>query len=113
MADEFDRFLERALAPDERDPDRQFVARVQARIALEQQFAAQRRSLVAEFLRQLAAVAAIAAALWWIARAAPINSPSSGSPALALAVLLTAFGLLVALFSAGSPAAVSRQGRTP
>ena len=35
MADPFDSFLSEALAPPARDPDRQFVARVQARVALE------------------------------------------------------------------------------
>ena len=44
MADEFERMLSEALAPEARDPDRLFVARVQAGIAIEQRFAAERRA---------------------------------------------------------------------
>jgi hypothetical protein len=106
MADDFDRFIASALAPPERAPDRQFVARVQAVVALEGRLAAQRRLLLPELLKQLAALSAVAAALWWIARAAPVASRFAESPALLLAILLAAFGLLVALFSSRPAAAI-------
>ena len=46
MADEFDAFLAVALAPEQREPDRAFVARVQAGIRLDEQLRAARRSMV-------------------------------------------------------------------
>lgn len=97
MADEFDRFLESALAPPDRLPDRKFVARVQARIALEERLAAQHSALVHDLLKQLLALAAVAAGLWWIGRAAPVASLFSQSPAVGLAILTTLFSLLVVL----------------
>ena len=105
MADEFDRFLESALAPPDRLPDRKFVMRVQARIALEERLAARHSALVRDLLTQLIALAAVAAGLWWIGRAAPVANWFSQSPAAGLAILLALFGLLVLLLgrrSAGS-----------
>src|SRR5215212_4385700 len=97
MADEFDHFLKSALAPSERLPDRRFVTRVQAAIALEERLAAQRSSLLRELARQLVALAAIAAGLWWIGRAPPVASLFAESPAVGLAILLAAFAFLVAI----------------
>jgi|tagenome__1003787_1003787.scaffolds.fasta_scaffold20888712_2 hypothetical protein len=99
MADEFDRFLVHALAPEERLPDRRFVGRVQALIALEEQLAAQRRSVIGILLKQVLALAAVAAAVWWVGRAAPVAGWVAESPALGLAISVTAFGLLVALLT--------------
>jgi hypothetical protein len=99
MADEFDRFLAAALAPEERTPDRRFVARVQSAILLEERLAAQRSSVVRDLVRQLVALAAVAAALWWLGRAAPVASWFGESPALGLGILLTGFACLVGLFS--------------
>lgn len=99
MADEFDRFLASALAPQERMPDRDFAARVQAAIMLEEQLGAQRSSVMRGFVTQLVALAAVAAALWLIGGAAPLANWFADSPALGLAILLTGFGCLVGLFS--------------
>ena len=99
MADEFDRFLAAALAPEERAPDRRFVARVQAAILLEERLAAQRSSVLRGLATQLVALAAVAAALWWLGRAAPVAGWFGESPALGLGVLLTGFACLVGLFS--------------
>ena len=96
MADAFEDFLSTALAPPERAVDRQFVARVQAAIALEEQLAAQRRGFVTELTTQLVALAAVAAALWWLSRAAPVANWLADSPAQALAVLIALFGFVVA-----------------
>lgn len=97
MTDEFGRFLEAALAPPDRLPDRKFVARVQAGIALEERLAAQRSALIRDLLVQLIALGAVAVGLWWIGRAAPVASWFSQSPAAGLAILLALFSLLVVL----------------
>ena len=95
MADEFDRYLSAALAPPDRTPDRKFVARVQARIALEERLAAQQRSLLGNLLKQLGALGVIAAALWWISRSGTAAGLASESPAVALSILLALFMLVV------------------
>ena len=105
MAEGFDGFLAAALAPAERQGDRKFVARMQAAIALEERLAAQRRLLLTELAQQLAAVAAVGLALWWIGQAEPVASRFSQSPALGLALLLTGFGLLVAVMISRRPGA--------
>jgi uncharacterized membrane protein HdeD (DUF308 family) len=99
MADEFDRFLGQSLAPPERLPDRRFVASVQARIALEQRLHRQRRQLLAGFFSQLAALAAVTAGIWVLARAQPLAEWFAASPPLGLAVLIVGFALAIALFS--------------
>jgi hypothetical protein len=99
MADEFDLFLGSALAPPEREPDRQFVARVQARIVLEERLAAQERALLGSLLRELLAVAAVAGALWWISRSEAVAGRVAESPAAALAILLALFMFVVAVLS--------------
>ena len=105
MAEGFDNYLAAALTPAERQGDRTFVARVQAAIVLEERLAAQRRSLLTELAQQLIVVAAVGGALWWIGRAEPVSSRFSQSPALGLALLLTGFGLLVAVMSSRRPVA--------
>ena len=97
MADQFDQFLKSRLAAPDRPPDREFVLRVQAMIALEEQLAARRSSEFRELAKQLVALAAIAAPLWWIGRAVPVASLFSQSPAVGLAVLLAGFAGLVGL----------------
>jgi hypothetical protein len=99
MADEFDRFLESALAPPERSPDRRFVARVQAVIALEERLAAERRSMAAALGKQLLGLVAVSSAAVWIVRVAPVASWFDQSPSAGLAILLVGFGFLVAMFA--------------
>lgn len=103
MADEFDLLLSSALAPTEREPDRRFVAKVQARIALEGRLAARERSMVADFAKQLVALMVVAASFWWLGRAATLAQSFAESPALGLAILLAGFIFLVGVLS-------SRQG---
>jgi hypothetical protein len=98
MADAFDRILSDALAPDEREADRRFVAQVQARIALDERFAAERRSGLRQLGVEVLGLAAIAGALVWLGRAAPVASFFAESPAVALAAVLAMFGLAVAVF---------------
>jgi hypothetical protein len=102
VSDEFDRFLAAALAPQERESDRRFLARVQTAIVIEERLAAQRSSLMRDLALQLVAVAAIAAALWWLGRAAPVASWFGESPALGLAILMAMFACVIVLLSGGS-----------
>ena len=99
MAEEFDRFMASALAPPERRPDRQFVARVQARIALEQRLYEERRTMIVRFAEQLAGLVAVAAALWWIGRAPFVAGWFAESPALGLAILIACFAGLIGVLS--------------
>ena len=99
MADAFDEFLASPLAPAERLPDRRFVTALQARIILEEQLARERRRLAAGLLKQLAALAAVAEAVWVIGSAAPVAQVWAQSPGAATLLLLVAFGFVVALFS--------------
>jgi hypothetical protein len=106
MADEFERFLGAALAPPEREPDRRFVLRVQAHIALEERFAARQRALIIGLAKQVAALLVVAVSIWWVARAGPVADWFARSPALALATLLAGFIFLVGTLSftpAGRP----------
>lgn len=97
MADELDRFLASSLSPVHCEPDRRFVAAVQARILLEERLARERRALLANLAKQLWALFALAAGAWVITRAAPIADWSGEAPAIALAVLLSAFTLFLLL----------------
>ncbi|HEX6604617.1 MAG TPA: hypothetical protein VF027_07035 [Sphingomicrobium sp.] len=99
MADEFDLMLGSALSPNGREPDRLFVARVQARVALDERLRAERRFAIRQLGIEVLALAAVAAALLWLMRAAPIASFFAGSPEIALTALLALFASLVLLFS--------------
>jgi anti-sigma factor RsiW len=99
MADEFDRILGEALAPDAREADRLFVARVQARVALDERLRAERRSAFRQLGMEVIALGAVAAALLWLMRAAPVAGFFAESPEIALTLLLSVFALLVVLFS--------------
>lgn len=99
MSDEFERFLEDALAPDARPPDRMFVARVQARIALDERLDAERRGMLRQLAVQTAALAGVAAGLLWLGRAEAVDRFFADSPSLALCALLSLFALLLVVFS--------------
>ena len=99
MADEFDAFLAEGLALEEREPDRAFVARVQAGIRLDEQLRAEQRGVVATLAVQFLGVAAIAAAIVWLLRAPGIGAFASESPAFLLLILLVAFSFVILLFS--------------
>ena len=95
--DDFDRFIE-ALGPEEREPDRLFVTRVQAQVRLDERLAAERRRLLTRLGLELVAVAAVAAALVLLAASPAIGEFAAQSPAIAVAGLVTAFGFLIATF---------------
>ena len=102
MADEFDAFLAAGLAPEEREPDRAFVTRVQAGIRLDEQLRAERRGMVATLAVQFLGVAAITAAIVWLLRAPEIGAFASESPAFLLLMLIVAFSFVIMLFSSGA-----------
>lgn len=99
MTDEFDSFLTRSLGVPQRDPDRAFVARVEVRIALEECIRARQSAGLRALAMQVAALFAVAAGLWWLARSADVAQLTAQSPALTLAALVGVFALLVALLS--------------
>lgn len=102
MADDFDRLLKSALRAPDRLPDQQFVGRVQAVIMLEQRLAAQRSLLFRALVKELVALAAVTAGMWWFVRAAPIGGWVADSPALALVILLAVFIFLMVVLTARS-----------
>lgn len=110
MADEFDRFLQEALAPEGQGEDHRFVARVQAAVRIEERLKLERRGMVRNLILQLVALAAVAAAAMAIGRAPAVAAMASESPWLAALILLTGFAVLVALLS-GKGAADSTSGR--
>ena len=99
MADAFDRFLASSLAPDDRLPDRHFVARVQAQILLEDRLASERRALIVNLVTQVGAVLAVAAALWVLGRAAPVAQWVAAFPTIALAGVMLLFVFVVSLLA--------------
>lgn len=108
MADDFDRFLSEALAPPARDPDRAFVRRVQARVALEERLRSEQADQLRRLALQLVALAAVAVGLLWLTKAPDIAAFASDSPATALAAFLAGFTFLVALLAfAASPVRTS------
>jgi cytochrome bd-type quinol oxidase subunit 2 len=100
MSDPFERFLTTALAPEARSPDRLFVVRIQARIALDERLEAQRRGMLRQLAAQVAALLAIAAGMLWLGRAEAVDRFFADSPSLALCALLAIFALLLVLLSA-------------
>ena len=111
MADDFDRFLASALAPPQREPDRAFVGRIQAQLALEEHFAAERRSVARELIQQLIALLSVGAGAWWLGKSAPVAGWAAESPALALATLAAAFMFLVVMFTVRPRAGKVLEGR--
>ncbi|NUT01588.1 MAG: hypothetical protein HOP96_11495 [Sphingomonas sp.] len=108
MTDAFDDFLAQALDPAGREPDRAFVARVQARIRLEERIALERRSLLSGLAVQVLGIGVIAAALWWLSRSPAIASFASESPAVLLVALLAAFSFVIVLFASRPGSGTSR-----
>jgi len=99
MTDAFETFLAARLAPPARDPDRKFVARVQAAILLDERLRAARRAELRALGLQALALFAVAGGLILFARSENIASLAAMAPGLTLLTLLCGFGLLVALLS--------------
>ena len=100
--DEFDDFLATALAPPERDEDHMFVARVQQRIRIDDALRAARAATLQRLAVEIAALAAVAAALIWFAGSADASAIAAESPAPVLAGLIGLFMSLVWLMAAGA-----------
>lgn len=103
MEPDFEQLLAATLAPPNREPDVEFVLRVRLLCALDGRLRAERQARLGLFGRQALALAAFAAGLIWIGRAAPIEGFTGSSPALALIALLSVFAMLVAALAASSP----------
>jgi len=99
MAEDFDRFIASALAPPERAPDRQFVAQIQAGIALERRLDEERRAMIVRLAEQLVGLLAVAAAVWLIGRTPLAAGWFAESPAIGLAALLSGFAFVVGVLS--------------
>jgi hypothetical protein len=109
MTDELDLFLAEALRPAEREPDRAFVARVQARIRLDEQVRAERSRALSLLARQVVGLAAVAAGAIWLARSPAIAGFAGESPAILLLALLAAFSFVILLFSSEGPSKSPQQ----
>ena len=95
MNDDFDRFLASALGPDERLPDRTFVAKVQIAVQMEERFSAARKALLARLVLQALALGAITLAVLTLARSAVLAEVVARNPVPALACVITAFAFLL------------------
>lgn len=100
--DRFDRFLASAVAPEERLPDRAFVAKVQLAVSLDAQLAATRTMLFGRIVEQVIALAAVALAAIVVARSPFMSDLLSQDPAVTLAGVVIAFTFL--LFMIARPA---------
>jgi hypothetical protein len=96
---DFDQFLRESLGPEQRDPDRRFVARVQAQVRLDAQLSARKRAIGRRLLRDLVGIAAIAAGFVVLAESPAVTELATHSPEILVAGLLVSFGFVVALFS--------------
>ena len=96
---DFDQFLRDTLGPQDRHPDRLFVARVQAQVRLDERLSARRRAIGLRLLLDSLGVAAIAAGLVVLAESPAVSELAAGSPEIFVAGLLAAFGSVVLLFS--------------
>lgn len=108
---EFDKFLAAALAPPVREEDHGFVLRVQQRIRIEEALRQSRASVFERLTAGIAALVAVAAALWWIAGSADAAAIAAESPAPVLAGLIVLFMSLVWLMAPaiGSPTGPRKQ----
>lgn len=107
--EDFDRFLATALAPPERGEDHGFVARVQQRIRIDDALRSARAATLGRLSVELAAIAAVAAALVWFAGSADASALAAESPAPVLAGLIGLFMSLVWLMAPGAGRSVVRR----
>ena len=107
MTDQFEGMLASALAPPDRDPDRAFVAQVQARVLLHEALRAERRGALQRLGLQLLAIVAVAAALLLLSRSPEITEFVAESPAVVLAAVIALFSLLIGLFASRTAPNVS------
>ena len=96
---DFDSFLATALAPEDRDPDRMFVTRVQAKVQLDSRLARARRTMARRLGLQLLGIAAVAAGVLIVAESPAVGQFAAYSPEIFVLSLLAAFGFVVAMFS--------------
>lgn len=107
--DDFDVFLATALAPPDREEDHAFVARVQQRIRIDQALRVARAATFERLTVEIAALAAVAAALVWFTGSAHVSAIAAESPAPVLGGLIVLFMSLVWLMAPGTAAPIARQ----
>ena len=107
-SNDFDDFLAAALAPPEREEDHAFVLRVQQRIRIEEALQKTRVALFERLSAGIAALVAVAAAMWWLVGSADFAALAAESPAPVLAGLVVLFMSLVWLMA---PSIGSAPGR--
>ena len=109
---DLDAFLATALAPEDREPDRLFVARMQAQVRLDARLTQARRAMARRLGLQLLGIAAVAAAVLIVAESPAAGRLIAYSPEIFVLSLLAAFGFVVAMFSrSGRPALAPPGGR--
>lgn len=99
MSDSFDDVLGEALAPPHREPDRAFVARVHARVLLDEAIRAQRRGALHRLSLQLIALLAVGAAFVLLSRSPEVAAFVAESPAVVLTALIALFSMLIGVFT--------------
>lgn len=102
MNDEFDTFLASALAPEDRLPDRQFVSRVQKRIALEEQLTVRHRGALRKTVTDPLAILGLTLGLLWGTQAPGVSEFLAQSSSVPLLVLFAIFTLIAAVLGTGS-----------
>jgi hypothetical protein len=95
----FDLYLRKELTPIDRGEDVAFSARVQALVALDSEWAANRRAMNHRLVRELIAILGLGAGVAAVAAAPSWALIVSGDRAIALAALILGFGMLVFLLS--------------
>ncbi|HET9356391.1 MAG TPA: hypothetical protein VFO42_09545 [Sphingomicrobium sp.] len=101
MTNSFDDRLAAVLAPPDREPDRDFVLRVTAGIALADRLEARRSALIRSLAGQLAAIASVAASIMILGRSPAVARFAAESPPGTLAALLVSFSFVAVLLVPG------------
>jgi hypothetical protein len=104
---DFKVFLATALAPEDRDPDRLFVARMQAQVRLDARLTQARGAMARRLGLQLLGIAAVAVAVLIVAESPAAARLIAYSPEIFVLSLLAAFAFVVAMFTS---APQSRRG---
>ena len=98
-SDEFDRFLAQSLAPPNRVPDKQFLARVSQQIVLDKLHRRARAKMFERLGVELLSIVAVGAGLIAVGAGTNIADSAGAVPAVALAGMVILFGFWVTLVS--------------
>ncbi len=109
----FDLYLREALAPSDRAEDVRFAARVQAVVALEDRWAANRRATIRRLVRELVAILAFGAAIIAASAAPSLSGVIATDRALVLTALILGFGMLVLVLAGGDSRSAGKPVSVP